>query len=229
MSDISVRKSFDEYELYIFDLDGTLYYQRQLRFVMAKRLACFYITHPLRIKELFIVKKFREVREKWTDTESDAGKSIDEAQYEYVAEKMGVSYEKVHSVIQKWIYDNPLDAVAKSKDEKLSQIIARLENAGKRVVIFSDYPVEDKLRALGIKADGKYCSAMNPIEELKPSSKGIDIILNDFSVRKEDAIMIGDRMSKDGECAKGAGVDYLILDKSASKRDVIYKGYMKKL
>lgn len=220
MSDVSMRKSFGEYDIYIFDLDGTLYYQRQLRFVMAKRLAFYYLIHPLRIKELLTVKKFREVREKWTDNGAD--KSIDEAQYEYVASIMNTSPLKVRDVIQKWIYDNPLDAVAKSKDKVLSQIISELRGKGKKVVIFSDYPVEDKLKALGIEADAMYCSAQKPIEELKPSSKGINVILDDFYAKAENAIMIGDRMVKDGESAKGAGVDFIILDKSPSKRKSFY-------
>lgn len=216
-----MRKSFDEYDIFIFDLDGTLYYQRQLRFMMAKRLACFYILHPARIKELLIVKKFREVRDAWSETGTD--KSIDDAQYEYVAGKTGVNADYVKAIIQKWIYDNPLDAVAKSKDCELAGIIGKLRDKNKKVIIFSDYPVEDKMKALNIAADEMYCSAKEPICELKPSSKGLNVILDNSNAQPEDAIMIGDRMVKDGECAKGAGMDYLILEKSKKSRKRLYE------
>ena len=226
MIDYSMRKSFADYEAYIFDLDGTLYYQRQLRLTMAKRLACFYLIHPFRVKELLIVKKFREIREHWDELDdkipaTDA-KSIDNAQYEYVADKMMVSPSMVESVIQKWIYDNPLDALKNSKDRALADIILKIRSKEKRVIIFSDYPVEDKLSALGIEADACYCSAFEPIEVLKPSPKGIEVILSENNILAENAIMVGDRFEKDGLSAKGAGVDYVILSKNPKHRTEFY-------
>jgi len=225
MAKSSLKKAFADYELYIFDLDGTLYYQKQLRLVMARRLALYYLAHPFRIKELFIVKKFREVREKW---DGDAGDtSLDEAQYKCVAEKMGSDTDTVRAVIKRWIYDNPLDALLKSRDSELAGLIGRIRDNNKSVVIFSDYPVEEKLSALGIEADGMFCSADEPIKALKPSPKGIEFILSELKVSAQNAVMIGDRMEKDGLSAQNAGVDFIILDKSKSKRCELYRTLMK--
>lgn len=225
MDKISMRKGFSEYDVYVFDLDGTLYFQKKLRLIMASRLAGYYLCHIWKLKELLIVKKFREVREKWDDIQAEDTKlkeitsaTIDDAQYEYVAKKMGSSAATVKSVIKKWIYDNPLDAVAASKDIQLAAVIDNLKKLGKKVAVFSDYPTEDKLKALGITVDGQYCSAGENIGELKPSPRGLELIMNDFGFEPSQVLMIGDRLEKDGECAVNAGVDYLVLSRKQSGR-----------
>lgn len=223
MTKTNMRKSFDKYGVFIFDLDGTLYYQKKLRFIMAKRLLCYYIIHPLRIKELLILKKFREVRDKWDNIGINSNeKSIDELQYEHVANLMNSSFDAVEAIIKKWIYDNPLDALLKSKDEVIAEHIRKIREQGKKVVIFSDYPVEDKIKALNIETDGMYCSADESINALKPSPKGLLKILDDMNASSDEAVMVGDRMEKDGLCAQNAKIDYLILERASIKRKKQY-------
>lgn len=221
----SMKKKFSEYDAYVFDLDGTLYFQKKLRMIMASRLFFYYMCHFWQMKDLLIVKKFREVRERWDVivakddlTGTMAGNSIDEAQYKYVSEVMKTSESRVASVIKKWIYDNPLDAVKNSKDAELSVIIESLREQEKTVVIFSDYPTKEKLEALGIEVDKQYCSTDEAIGELKPSPKGLQIILKDINLDASQVLMVGDRMEKDGQCAISSDVDYLILPRSKSGR-----------
>lgn len=45
----------------------------------------------------------------------------------------------------------------------------------------------------------------------------------------EDTLIIGDRMEKDGEAAKAAGVDYLILKKTKKGRKVQYKEILQQI
>ena len=215
---INTKRPFKDYELYVFDLDGTLYFQKELRLIMAGRLLGYYICHPFSVKELLIVKKFREVRDGWSDLSGD----VDKKQYMAVAKAFNTDAVAVEKVIRRWIYVNPLDAVAKSKDKKLIEVIEKLHELGKRVVIFSDYPTEDKLKALGVRADGQYCSSDNAIGALKPSGRGLKVIMNDFSTDNKDVIMVGDRLEKDGMSAADAGCDYLILERGRKKRSMQY-------
>lgn len=198
-----------KYKAVVFDLDGTLYNQTKLRLNMAVRLGVYYCSHFWKIKELFVLKYFREVRDKWDEIRvDDAG--VDDAQYAYVGGKKGVSAEYVERVVKKWIYDNPLDLLGKYRNEKLNSYIEGLQAAKIPVVIFSDYPIEDKIAALSIKPDGMYCPGDERNIDLKPSPMGLELILNDFALAPEEILMVGDRDEKDGEAARRAGVDYYI-------------------
>ena len=236
---ISMNKKIKEYKALVFDLDGTLYYQRQLRLKMAWMLGSYYLCHFWRIKELLIIKKFREVREKW-DEIAGAGheekqrsgnrtveNSLEWEQYSYVAGRMGCTADKVKTVIETWMYEKPLKAVYETRDEALIELIKKRKDAGQKIFIFSDYPIEDKLNALGLTADGMYASTDERLSELKPSPKGLRLIMEDHGLNPSDILMIGDRMSRDGQSAINAGCDHVILPGSKSLRNKIYARNLK--
>lgn len=200
--------NFDKYDLIVFDVDGTLYYQRKLRIIMAGRLISYYIFHPLKLKELLIIKDFRSLRDKAENTDN---------LYKLTAEKNKVDESRVRDVIKKWIYDNPLDAVAKSADRELIAIIKKLMSEGKKIAIWSDYAATDKLKALSLECEHVYTAEDERVGELKPSPKGLKLIMEDLSTEAAKTLMVGDRMVKDGEAAIRAGVDYIILPKSNRK------------
>ena len=201
---------FNKYDLYVFDVDGTLYYQNKLRLIMGKRLLMYYLLHPLKFKDLIIIKNFRSLRENAKDTNG---------LFDITAKRCNVSVSRVNEVIKKWIYENPIDALIASKDDTLLAIIDKLKANGKTVAIWSDYEADDKLKALKLSTDYVYTAEQERVGELKPSPKGLNLIMSDLNVPKDKTIMIGDRMVKDGEAAKKAGCDYLILSKSKKKRE----------
>ena len=221
---VSLNKKITEYKLIACDLDGTLYDQVKLRMIMATRLTRHYLRHPFSIKELFIIKYFRDIREKWEEISINLPKgyetlSLEDAQYKYVADKYGCERENVKSIITKWMFDNPLDAIALAKDDRLLKCLDALRSKGIKVVILSDYPIEDKINALKFTADGHYSALDANINELKPSPKGLCVIMKDYDLMPQEIVMIGDRDSKDGECARRAGTDYIIIDRKISGRD----------
>ena len=59
-----------DHKAVVWDLDGTLYYQRDMRIKMALSLVSYYLIRPHRIKELLAVKQFRQIRESWKDEEN---------------------------------------------------------------------------------------------------------------------------------------------------------------
>ncbi len=208
-----MRREINEYSLYVFDLDGTLYDQPKLRFIMAKRLISHYLLHPFSVKELLVLMYFRKVKDEWKDSSSE------EDIIRKVARDKKTDEQKVSATVRKWIYDNPLDALAKTKDEKIIKWIEDLRKSGRRVVILSDYPASDKLDAMKVPVDGIYDPADPRIDRLKPSPKGLEVIMSDTGFSGKDILMIGDRLEKDGMCAEAANVDYLILPRKVSKRD----------
>ena len=201
--------TFNKYDLIVFDVDGTLYFQNKLRMIMAGRLVGYYALRPWKFKDLLIIKEFRSLRDKAENTDD---------LYEITAEKCKVSVDRVKAVIRKWIYENPMDAVAESQDRELIEILESLKITGKQIAIWSDYEADDKLKALGILCDLVYTAEQDRVKELKPSPKGLKLIMMDTGTPANKTLMVGDRMVKDGEAAKAAGCDYVILSKNKRVR-----------
>ncbi|MBO4904004.1 MAG: HAD family hydrolase [Lachnospiraceae bacterium] len=209
-----MKKNIGDYKLYVFDLDGTLYDQPKLRAIMAGRLMGYYILHPFSAGDLLILQHFRKVKDGWT------GNSSEEEIIKKVAADRNTDIDRVRRIVRKWIYDDPLTAVAMTADRKLIGWIKSLREKGKKVVILSDYPTGDKLSAMGVSVDGQYSPDDPRIDELKPSPKGLMVIMEDTGIDADDILMIGDRMEKDGMSAVAAGVDHLILNRRVAGRKI---------
>ncbi len=226
-----------EYKVVVFDLDGTLYFQPALRAKMAWKLFRYYIVHPFRIKEVFVVKKFREVVENWDaignnslknngcDVPDDASMREEESgqlakmQYAYVSKEMKCSPDAVEGIVERWMYSEPLFAIYQTRDTEILKLIDELRKSEVKVAVLSDYPAVDKLKALKLSVDGIYAATDEAISELKPSPKGLQLIMRDFDCAKNELLMIGDRYSKDGMAAVNAGCDYIILNRRKCNRN----------
>lgn len=195
------------YQAVIFDVDGTLYYQKPLRLIMAARLCLHYMVRPWRWTDLAILKTFRVLREKGEYGES----RLADAQYQAVADHLDVPLERVRAVVEKWMEVCPRPYLRYCKDQRLAGWIISLRKAGVLTVAYSDYPVEEKLKALGIEMDFHFCATDAAINRLKPDPKGLTAILAALSLSAKECLMVGDRDEKDGECARRVGMDYQIL------------------
>lgn len=215
--------SKEKYKLIVLDMDGTLYYQRSMQFFMCMEMGIFGIRHPFSLGKLQIIGIFRKIREQseysmmpdfeMVEKEGKSIKGLLEYQYEVTAKKMNKTVEEVRQTVEEWMFKRPLKYIDKLRDRKLCEWIVRWTAMGKKVVVFSDYPVEKKLAAMGIVADAAYCSDEARIGQMKPSKKGMEIICEDFGVVPEQILVVGDRMSKDGRMAENAGADFVILKK----------------
>jgi phosphoglycolate phosphatase/putative hydrolase of the HAD superfamily len=199
------------YDLVVFDLDGTLYFQRPVRARMALRLAGHYATHPWRWRELALLRDFRNAREA-SDRATDEELVADLASRHRLPPAVG------RAVLDRWLLTEPLRAVAAHVDTGLVAIVQDLRRGGLRVAVLSDYPTEAKLTALGIAVDAQFCTAEPPIAARKPAQDGIAWVLRHFGVAPGRALMVGDRDDKDGASARAAGVDAVILPRSRRGR-----------
>lgn len=228
MNQVSMRKkSLREYKAVIFDLDGTLYYQKPFRIRMAAFLLQHLICHPSTWRELLIIRTYRKVRENWEQYEKEEqdwqNLNLDMRQYRYVAKQYKVSAQRVQDIVRFYMLEAPLKRLLPYRDNRLADIIRQLKEQGTDIIIYSDYPVKDKLQALHIDADAGFTSADAEIGCMKPDPRGLATIRKVTGYAIQDMIMIGDRYEKDGMAAISNDMDYVILDANRKKREEIEK------
>lgn len=214
-----MAKKITEYELILVDMDGTLYYQRPLQIVMGCRMMSSALTDKGGLKELMTVLKYRKMRDAF-----DGKGNVDDTLYEQLAEGSKMPKEQMKQIIEKWIYKLPLENLPAFRDEKLYQVIGRLGKIQIPVVIWSDYPPDEKKDVLGLSDVPGCYNGQKEIAALKPSPDGIRYLMKEYGILDAgEVLVIGDRLSKDGAAAMAAGADYIILKKHPWQRKRQYK------
>lgn len=205
----------EDYRFIISDLDGTLYFQPPLRMGMAIKMMRHCITKPLKISDIFIVYLYRKFleNEKFSDCEDSETQKIN-----YLATKFHKDSEMIRQIIDFWMIESPLKLIKKHRDKKLIDILKASKKNGSTIVVYSDYPTEKKLGALGLEPDYAFYSGDEIINCFKPKSDGLKNIITMLGCKASEVLFIGDRDSKDGECARACSIDYMILDRSERGR-----------
>lgn len=210
MSKSSTEVDWDSLRAVILDVDGTLYDQGRLRSRMAAKLASHFLTRPWSLNDLYILYRFRKMREQLSEIPHS---DVESTQYSTVAEALGCSRDRVKSVVSRWIYEEPLPLLKDCKYAGVDDFIALLRESGKHVAFYSDYPLAEKLEAMGISSDCNFCATDPSIDQLKPSPRGLTAILDKLGLEARECLMIGDRYERDGRSAESVGMPYIIIGK----------------
>lgn len=197
------------YDLIIFDMDGTLYFQRIMQIRMAFRLIKHAFSSKQGLKDLSAILKYRRMREEWDSVSS----MDDDRLYSKLAEAEGLTASEVRDTIREWMLVKPMDVVRECRDEALLVIIERLLSKGKHICIYSDYPTEAKCNALGLSTDiPQYYCGKGEIKTLKPNPSALFHIMNEYAdIPASRVVMVGDRADRDRAAADNAGIDSIIL------------------
>jgi len=214
------------FRLFIFDLDGTLYNQLKLRRKILLHLLLKLIFFQIRPVDLIIIKVFRETRERHKGFSSQ---NLDEEQYQWCAELVKFPASYVRQIISKYMFSFPLKHMSKLRYPGVSELFLKLNGANKSVVVFSDYPANEKMLALGLKADRYFCSTDPEISQLKPSAKALQHICTEMNCNISETLLIGDRDDTDGESARLAGMAYLIIDPHGASKGNFFLNLGKKI
>jgi len=194
----------------ILDLDGTLYYQMPVRLCMALRLALQFFL-PGGLRTIRLISAARKLYEQGlSETERTAA----------LAERFHISSEAVQSIIYMWMVEKPLTFVSLFRDRRLIADMERARQHSIMLIVLSDYPVTEKLVALGFHPDAAYSA--QELGCLKPCSDGLQRVLKNLELTPCDCLLIGDRMDKDGQLAENIGMDYVILPRNYFKRRLRY-------
>jgi FMN phosphatase YigB (HAD superfamily) len=190
--------------LVVFDVDGTLYRQRPLRIRMAAAL----IAYSLRsgsFQALRVLQEYRKRREHFGDREIEA---FEEHLASEVAERFAIAPDLVRSIVSEWIDARPLPMLLACRYSRIDVLFERIRASGRAIGILSDYPADTKLAALGLRAD--YVVSAGDVGFLKPHPRGLQRIMAMAGQSPDTTVLIGDRMERDGEAARRAGVQALL-------------------
>lgn len=203
----------------ILDVDGTLYAQRAVRVCMLFRLVSYYMCRPHRLRELLALQKFRKMREdpEWKNAGTDALCTE-------IGRKYALPSDRVHRTVSYWMFKNPLDLLKEHAYRDVIDFSNRLRAEGRQIYIYSDYPAEDKLQAMGVEFDRLFYYGQPEIREQKPSRTAMEYILSQIGCSPDRIVYIGDRDEKDRASADLAGIQYydiqdfrILLKKSDQK------------
>jgi phosphoglycolate phosphatase/putative hydrolase of the HAD superfamily len=197
----------ERWDAVVFDVDGTLYEQSPLRRKMAVELLAYCALRPWRVGLLRRLQTFRRQREMLGEEESEGVRRL---QYEQPARALGVDSEELRREVEEWMERRPLRHLASCRVAGARRFFAMLRASDTRIAVLSDYPAAAKLAALGLEAELVVSGTDAEIDRLKPRPEGLQSTVERLAVEPSHCLMIGDRDDRDGECARRAGVPYLL-------------------
>jgi HAD superfamily hydrolase (TIGR01549 family) len=193
-------------KIIIFDLDGTLYNHSLLRVINILNLSINLMQQKLNISDLHIIASLRKLQENSSTKEATI-----QSVFESLASRFEMPVSEVKAIRNRWMVDNQKWALVISKRRWLARRISKLRNHGILVAVWSDNPVDKKLEFLRYHTDFSLTSEDQEIDIGKPSPKGLLKILTYFNLSSSEAILIGDRIDRDGQAAQRAGVRFELI------------------
>ncbi len=173
---------------------------------MALRMILHYVFRPGRVRELFAVLKYRKLRENLFGAGSEIFNDI---QIREAARLCGIDAGLAERTINFWMNEAPLKAVRFFRRKKLLEGMQKLQASGKKIIVYSDYPAQEKLKALGFSPDYVFWSNDGIMNCMKPDSSGITRALKVTGLEYANILYVGDRFDRDEICAREAGFDYM--------------------
>ena len=109
-----------------------------------------------------------------------------------------------------WIEERLLPYLARCRYPGLQDLFPAFRRKKKIVDVLSDYPADAKLAAPGLSADLVISGRGDRVRLLKPHPRGLLVLLADAGVKPQSALLIGDRLERDGFAARRTGLRALI-------------------
>jgi HAD superfamily hydrolase (TIGR01549 family) len=196
----------------LFDLDGTLYRQRPMRALMATELVALALRHPLRAPITWrVLSEFRRAQEALRGHDTPRGAAVE--QLELTARRTGFSIDDVEGIVAEWMLERPLKYLPRCRAAGLERLLDFLNRRGIKIGVFSDYPPELKLKALGVagRFSVQLCSADPDIRLFKPHPRGFLVASARWRIDPSEILVVGDRRDADAAGARAAGMPCVIV------------------
>lgn len=190
--------------LVVFDVDGTLYRQKPLRWTMLRMLARDALASRS-LRTLKVLSDYRRGREVLAD---DGIEDFDTKLVAGVAARTRVAPDVVERIVADWIETRPLPHLRRAMVAGAPALFEALRRSGRTIGVLSDYPAVAKIAALGLAAD--HIIAARDVGLMKPSPRGLLAVIAAAGASPTTTVLIGDRDERDGAAADAAGVRVLL-------------------
>ena len=192
------------YKAWVLDFDGTITQSWLVRIFMAVWLTSYYFLRPWRLKEIFILRDWRRLREeRFCATEEN----FYELQLAELSRRCQMTANHVEEILRAWLIVRPKKILRFCVRKKVLAVVKAHQLRGVKMIVYSDNHVREKLKAINFSPDASFCA--DELRCMKPDAHGLKKILTTLELAPDDVLYIGDRDDRDGLCAKAAGVNYL--------------------
>ncbi len=202
-------------------MDGTLYDQRPVRLAMALSLAV-HVMLTGRWRDVRAISAFRRARERLSE---DNPRDFEPELYRRLAATAGLKRAEIEPLVAEWMESRPLRHVRRAKAIGVDRLFRGLRASGRTIGIWSDYPVDGKLRSLELEADHVVWAGDDGIGCLKPDPRGLQILMERAKARPCETLLIGDRHDRDGSAARLAGVPALVRSRRPEPGFATFRRY----
>ncbi len=208
----------------LFDVDGTLYHQAPCRAIMLVLLFLFHFSRPSELwKKLRVILQYRESQEILRKLPM-AGIGNQKSQILLTARHTNESVSYISDVVEDWFEKKPLPFLRFCRRRELRESLSLLFQRGIKLGIFSDYPAENKLKALGISnlITTVVPSGNMEIYGFKPRTNGFKIAADKMGLDPAEILYVGDRPEIDGLGGSEAGMQVAILKRFGKRNGCQY-------
>lgn len=187
-----------------FDIDGTLYPIKGLN----RQFVKLYVSHP--IKAFLFFKARKRVRAFLLETnDASTNREVFLSRQAATVGKDKSYFDGVYSVLVKNRRIVPY--------EGLKELLIDLRSRGYILGTLSDFPVENKLKELGLDEFFQYKLSSEDCGYLKPDKRAFDYIERGTGISKTEILYIGDSITKDYNGSKNTGMSAVLVDGSSDK------------
>jgi FMN phosphatase YigB (HAD superfamily) len=204
----STVRTPSEHAAWLVDLDGTLYHALWLKLAMGAELVLG------GVDTVRVIRTFRHEHERLRSELIQPIASPYEEQLQRAARRLGRETSELQNIVERWMFCRPAKWLRLFRRAELLTDIEAFRAAGGRTAIVSDYPVVQKLAALGathlfdaLVANGEPGGP----GRLKPWPDGYLLAAERLGVAHRQCLVIGDRPDADGEAARRAGMGFRLV------------------
>jgi FMN phosphatase YigB (HAD superfamily) len=124
-----------------------------------------------------------------------------------------VHSDVVAGCVRRWMEEEPLSLLSRCVYPGTLDMLKACRAKGLRLAALSDYPADEKLRAMGMAGlfDVVLCAQAPDVNAFKPNPRGLLVALDRLGVGADECLYVGDRADVDAPAAAAAGIRCAIL------------------
>lgn len=198
-----------------FDIDGTLYDSFAMKKKMLKKIVWSALKGSFSWKDHRTLLAYRHIhRELQSEPPVKRKMTLADFHIQATAARLGLKSSEVDDVISKWMRREPLSILRACRQEGLLSLLNDLQEVSE-LGVFSDYPVEDKLEALGVESYFKWKLSSHDDESngYKPQGNGFERLCHLTGLRPGEILYIGDEVNADILGAKTHGLNAILVNR----------------